>query len=107
MIETPSDYSLDQTDAVVRGVESRIMSFVGNDIQDFSTTVGTSKTPSHNGRGRRPDPTGRSVPARGDGRRLHLGGEPAALVTRTGQGRRRAVPDARIYIRQSPYPVDN
>lgn len=42
MVETPPEYSLDQTDSVVVGLEGPIRDLLGGAIRDFSTTVGTS-----------------------------------------------------------------
>jgi multidrug efflux pump subunit AcrB len=42
MVEAPPEYSLDQTDEVVSGLEVPIGELVGKEIRDFSTTVGTS-----------------------------------------------------------------
>jgi HAE1 family hydrophobic/amphiphilic exporter-1 len=42
LLESPPEYSLDQTDAVARGLEQELLPFVGGDVVDFSTNVGLS-----------------------------------------------------------------
>ncbi|MEN8180916.1 MAG: efflux RND transporter permease subunit [Myxococcota bacterium] len=42
LLETPADSSLERTDAVAAGIEREIAPYVGTDLVDFSTTVGSS-----------------------------------------------------------------
>jgi multidrug efflux pump subunit AcrB len=42
LLDASPDSGLEQTDAVARGLEGEITPFVGSDIVDFSTTVGSS-----------------------------------------------------------------
>ncbi len=42
LLESPANYSLDQTDAVVRDIEERLQPFLGRDVSDFASTIGAS-----------------------------------------------------------------
>jgi multidrug efflux pump subunit AcrB len=42
LLEAPSDYSLDQTEEVVRAMEVPLLEFVGDDVKAISTIVGSS-----------------------------------------------------------------
>ncbi len=42
LLESPENYSLEQTDAVVRKIENRLQPFLGREVSDFASTIGAS-----------------------------------------------------------------